>query len=98
MSMRDLLAMATPEEREKLEGLWLGYTETFGAADLRETIASLYTIRNVGEVLCFAGASEGIFAANAVLLDKTSHAAESVENHLEILFSQLIKQCSVTTL
>ena len=34
MSMRDLLAMATPAEREAFEGMWLGYTETFGAPDL----------------------------------------------------------------
>ncbi len=30
ISMRDLLAMATPEEREDFEGMWLGYTETWG--------------------------------------------------------------------
>ncbi|MEO1162098.1 MAG: aminotransferase, partial [Pseudomonadota bacterium] len=40
ISMRELLAMATPAEREEFDNLWLGYTETFGAPDLRETIAS----------------------------------------------------------
>ncbi|MGI9236788.1 MAG: aminotransferase class I/II-fold pyridoxal phosphate-dependent enzyme [Woeseiaceae bacterium] len=81
MSMRDLLAMATPEEREEFEGLWLGYTETFGAPDLRETIASTYSNRNADDVLCFSGASEGIFAANAVLLDKDSHAIVVTPNY-----------------
>ena len=81
MSMRELLAMATPEEREEFEGLWLGYTETFGARDLREAIASTYARRSADEVLCFAGASEGIFAANAVILDKDSHAIVVTPNY-----------------
>ena len=81
MSLRDLLAMATPEEREAFESMWLGYTETFGAPDLRETIAGLYESRSADEVLCFAGASEGIFAANSVLLDKDSHAIVVTPNY-----------------
>ena len=81
IALRDLLAMATPEEREEFEGLWLGYTETFGAPDLRETIASTYRSRNADEILCFAGASEGIFAANTVLLDKDSHAIVVTPNY-----------------
>jgi len=81
ISLRDLLAMATPEEREEYEGMWLGYTETFGASDLRETIATQYTNRNANEILCFAGASEGIFAANSVILDKDSHAIVVTPNY-----------------
>ena len=81
ISMRDLLAMATPAERAEFENLWLGYTETFGAPDLRETIAELYPSRNADEVLCFAGASEGIFAANRVLLDRESHAIAITPNY-----------------
>ena len=81
IALRDLLAMATPEEREEFEGLWLGYTETFGASDLRETIASTYRSRGADEILCFAGASEGIFAANTVLLDKDSHAIVVTPNY-----------------
>ena len=81
MSMRDLLALATPEEREEFDGLWLGYSETFGARDLRETIASTYQKRSADDVLCFAGASEGIFAANAVILDKDSHAIVVTPNY-----------------
>ena len=81
ISLRDLLAMATSEEREEFEGLWLGYTETFGAPDLRETIATLYENRKYHEVLCFAGASEGIFTANSVILDKDSHAIVVTPNY-----------------
>ena len=81
MSVRELLALATAEEREEFEGLWLGYTETFGAADLREAIAATHEKRVASDVLCFAGASEGIFAANAVLLDKDSHAIVVTPNY-----------------
>lgn len=81
ISMRDLLAMATPEEREEFDNLWLGYTETFGAPDLRATIASTFGNRTAQDVLCFAGASEGIFAANSVILDKTSHAIVVTPNY-----------------
>ncbi len=81
MSMRDLLAMATPDERESFENMWLGYTETFGAPELRETISMLYEKRNTDEILCFAGASEGIFAANSVILDKDSHAIVVTPNY-----------------
>jgi len=81
MSLRELLDMATPEEREEFEGMWLGYTETFGAPDLREAIASTYENRKPDEILCFAGASEGIFAANSVILEKDSHAIVVTPNY-----------------
>jgi aspartate/methionine/tyrosine aminotransferase len=81
MSMRDLLAMATPEEREAFEGIWLGYTETFGAPDLREAIAKTYASQSASDILCFAGASEGIFAANQVILNQDSHAIVITPNY-----------------
>ncbi|MEM9471079.1 MAG: pyridoxal phosphate-dependent aminotransferase [Pseudomonadota bacterium] len=81
ISMRDLLAMATPEERDEFDNLWLGYTQTFGAPDLRETIASTFKDRTAQDVLCFAGASEGIFAANSVILDSNSHAIVVTPNY-----------------
>ncbi|MEO1143393.1 MAG: pyridoxal phosphate-dependent aminotransferase, partial [Pseudomonadota bacterium] len=81
MSMRELLAMATPEDREMFEGMWLGYTETYGAPDLREEIAQSYANQRASDILCFAGASEGIFAANTVLLDKDSHAIVVTPNY-----------------
>lgn len=81
MSLRDLLAMATPAEREEFDGMWLGYTETFGAPDLREIISATYADRNASDILCFAGASEGIFAANNVILNKESHAIVVTPNY-----------------
>ena len=81
ISLRELLAMASPEERNQFEEMLLGYTETFGAPDLLETIASTYANRKVSEILCFAGASQGIFAANMVILDKDSHAIVVTPNY-----------------
>ncbi|MEP3046943.1 MAG: pyridoxal phosphate-dependent aminotransferase [Roseibium sp.] len=81
MSMRDLMAMATPDECDAFEGMWLGYTETFGAPDLRAAIAETYANQSAADILCFAGASEGIFAANNVMLDKDSHAIVVTPNY-----------------
>lgn len=81
VSLRDLLAMASEEDREAFEGMWLGYTETWGAPDLRAVIADTYAGQTAENILCFAGASEGIFAANSVLLDKDSHAIVVTPNY-----------------
>ena len=74
MSLADLLGLASPAARAGFENLWLGYTETYGAPDLRTAIAATYAQQSPDNILCFAGASEGIFAANTVLLDRDSHA------------------------
>jgi len=81
MSLQDLLAMASPEDREGFENLWLGYTQTYGAPDLLQVIASMYQGRGTDEILCFAGASEGIYAANNCILDKDSHAIAITPNY-----------------
>ena len=74
ITIKELLSLASPAEREDFENMWLGYTETFGAPELRDEISKLYTLGSPNRVLCFAGASEGIFVTNNVILDKDSHA------------------------
>lgn len=81
MSLPELLAMASPEDREGFENMWLGYTETYGAPDLREDIAATFKNQLSEDILCFAGASEGIFSANNVLLDVDSHAIVVTPNY-----------------
>ena len=81
ITLRDLLAMATPQQREQFETLSLGYTETYGAPVLRDSIAQTYKNQTRDTILCFAGASEGIFAANQVLLDADSHAIVVTPNY-----------------
>ncbi|MCB2093941.1 MAG: pyridoxal phosphate-dependent aminotransferase [Rhodobacteraceae bacterium] len=81
ISLRDLLALASPEERDAFESMSLGYTQTHGAPDLREAIAGTYARQEASDILCFAGASEGIFAAHNVILDKDSHAIVVTPNY-----------------
>ncbi len=77
ISMHELLTMVSPEERDAFDSLWLGFTETFGAPDLREAIAGAYLLQSPSCIPCFAEASEGIFAANNVILDTDSHAMDA---------------------
>jgi len=81
MSIESLLEMATNEQRDQFQQQWLGYTETWGAPELRRLIAETYDVCEVENILCFAGAEEGIYAAMRVLLDKDSHAIVVVPNY-----------------
>lgn len=81
MSLPDLLAMASPEDRDGFENMWLGYTETYGAPDVRDAVAETFANQPRDNILCFAGASEGIFAANNVILDADSHAIAITPNY-----------------
>ena len=81
MSLAELLDLATPDDREAFEQLHLGYTQTYGAPALREEIASLYADRLPGDILCFAGAEEGIYIAMRVLLEPGDHAIVVTPNY-----------------
>lgn len=81
MTLRDLLAMAGPDDAKAFDELWLGYTETFGGADLREAIARTYDHRTPQDILCFAGAEEGIYIASHVLLEAGDHAIVLTPNY-----------------
>jgi aspartate/methionine/tyrosine aminotransferase len=81
MSLRELLALATPEDRFDYENLSLGYTETFGAPALRAEIARTYDTVGPEHLLCFAGAEEAIYAAMHVLLGAGDHAIVITPNY-----------------
>ncbi|MCC5780896.1 pyridoxal phosphate-dependent aminotransferase [Nitratireductor sp. B36] len=81
MTLGELTQMAGPSAREELDRLWLGYTETWGAPDLREAIAATYDGLSARDILCFAGAEEGIYAAMRVMLSPEDHAIVSVPNY-----------------
>jgi aspartate/methionine/tyrosine aminotransferase len=81
MTLRELLAMADPAEAEAFDNLWLGYTETFGAPDLRETIASTYEAQGPQNILCFAGAEEGLYIAAHALMEPGDHAIVVIPNY-----------------
>jgi aspartate/methionine/tyrosine aminotransferase len=71
-SVSELLTLE-PDARERLEGLWLGYTETWGAPNLRATIAGVYQTLEPANTLVVAAAEEGIFLAYHALLQPGDH-------------------------
>ncbi len=81
MSLKELLSLATREERRDFENVWLGYSQTWGAPDLRERIAETYDALGAKNILCFAGAEEGIYATMRVVLAKGDHAIVVVPNY-----------------
>lgn len=81
MSLSELLALASPEDRHAFEHLHLGYTQTYGAPALRDAIADLYSGRDADDVVCFAGAEEGIYIAMRVLLEPSDHAIVVTPNY-----------------
>lgn len=81
MTLGELLALAEPADRDAFESLWLGYTETYGAPDLRQAIAETYDGLSAEDVLCFAGAEEGIYVAMRVLLGPEDHAVVVTPNY-----------------
>ena len=81
MTLGELLAMTDPADREGFDHLWLGYTETWGAPALRAEIARTYEYREPADILCFAGAEEGIYIANHVLLEAGDHAIVVTPNY-----------------
>lgn len=96
MRMSDLLALAGDADREAWEKLALGYTETWGKPVLRETIASTYQGLSSDDILCFAGAEEGLYCAMLALLGADDHAIITVPNYqsMETLPVSLCKQVS----
>jgi aspartate/methionine/tyrosine aminotransferase len=81
LSLDELLALATPEDRDAWSRLRLSYTETFGAPALRQAIADTYRDVSASHVLCFAGAQEGIFCAMHALLAAGDHVVVIVPNY-----------------
>ena len=81
LSVADLLALASPRERDEFHKLQLGYTETFGAPVLRQEIAATYDSIDSDHVLCLAGAGEGIYVAMQVLLQPQDHMIVITPNY-----------------
>jgi aspartate/methionine/tyrosine aminotransferase len=81
LSLAELVAMASDEDRRRWETLQLGYTEASGSLCLREAIAEGYDSVTAESVLCFAGAQEGICAAMHALLDAGDHTVVVFPNY-----------------
>ena len=81
LSLQELLSMANDDDRNAWDSLKLGYTETFGSPALLDAISSTYEQIGPGELLTFAGAEEGIFAAMQCLLQPDDHAIVITPNY-----------------
>ena len=64
MTIGELLNMVPGSNLPAFEQQWLGYTETFGNHELREEIAKTYDTATSSNILCFAGAEEGVIHAS----------------------------------
>jgi aspartate/methionine/tyrosine aminotransferase len=84
ITLAELLAMADPADRAAWDQLYLGYTETWGAPSLRQTIASTYDTVTPDQVLTFVGAQEGIFSAMHALLGPDDHAITVIPNYQSV--------------
>jgi aspartate/methionine/tyrosine aminotransferase len=61
MSLGELLALGTDEDRGAFERISLGYVPTWGGDELRRAIAGTYRSLRPEDVLAFAGAQEALF-------------------------------------
>ena len=81
MSLSQLLDYACPSDRERFDELHLGYTETFGSKPLLCEISRTYDAITDQQLLCFAGAEEGIYVAMRVLLQPEDHCIVITPNY-----------------
>ena len=50
-TLSEILALASPEDREAFDSGWLGYTETWGLPELRSAIAGTYDSAGPDDIL-----------------------------------------------
>jgi aspartate/methionine/tyrosine aminotransferase len=80
-ALKDLLALADDEMRERWDSLALGYTEVRGDPLLRAEIASLYEDVAAEDVIVFAAAQEPIFALSSVAIEPGDHVIAVVPSY-----------------
>ena len=77
MSIGDLLALEADPQRagaaEKLQQVWLGYTESQGSPALRAEICKLYETMEPEDILVHTGAEEAIFLFMFAAFKKYDH-------------------------
>jgi aspartate/methionine/tyrosine aminotransferase len=82
LTIGELLALGTDEERSGFASLGLGYAPTWGSDDLRTAIAGTYeTVDAERHVLAFAGAEEAMYWALQELVGPGDHAIVTLPNY-----------------
>ncbi|MCS5707648.1 aminotransferase class I/II-fold pyridoxal phosphate-dependent enzyme [Candidatus Berkiella cookevillensis] len=96
-TMQEIIALASPEDRKLWDDLRLHYTEPYGLPLLREEIAkSLYPDLTAENILCFAGAEEGIFASLYTLSEPGDHVIVLTPCYQSLLEISQLKGATVT--
>ncbi len=78
LSIRELVQLSGGSAQDEFLDCWLGYAETRGNPDVREAIAATYESVSAADVICFAGAEEGLYTAMRVLLGADDHASGQI--------------------
>ncbi len=81
LTVGEVLALGTDEQREAFEQLALSYIPTWGTPPLLDAIASTYDSVGPEHVLAFAGAEEAMFWALQELVGPGDHALVTVPNY-----------------
>lgn len=98
-SMSEVIAIADKEEQDLWENLSLKYTEPFGHPLLRKTIAkAMYQKMESDNILCFAGAEEGIYCALQVLCELGDHVIVLTPCYQSLKEIPRTKGCEVTAI
>lgn len=96
-SVQEILERANPEDKSLWDSLRLHYTEPYGLPQLRKEIAkSLYPSLQAENILCFAGAEEGIFASLHVLCEPGDHVIVLTPCYQSLLEIPKLKGASIT--
>jgi aspartate/methionine/tyrosine aminotransferase len=95
LSIRELLALGGDAALDALLDQRLGYTEPYGAPELREAIAATYEHCSMQDVLCFAGAEEGVYCCYRALLGTQDHAIVVTPNY-QSAETLPLSQCAVS--
>jgi aspartate/methionine/tyrosine aminotransferase len=81
LTIAELLALGTDDDRAAFAELPLGYVPTWGTDRLREAVASTYDTCGPDDVLTFAGAEEAIFWLMQLLVEPGGHVVVTVPNY-----------------
>ncbi|MGL4743232.1 MAG: aminotransferase class I/II-fold pyridoxal phosphate-dependent enzyme, partial [Dermatophilaceae bacterium] len=81
LTVGELLDLGGDAARAQLEGLALGYANSWGAPAFREAVARTYDQIEPEHVLAFAGAQEAMFWAMQELVGAGDHAVVTVPNY-----------------
>ena len=97
-SLNEILQMATPEEHNLWNNQGFGYTEIKGLPALREVIAESYSQITADNILCFAGAEEGIFCTLLTMCSPQDHVVVLTPCYQSLTEIPKLTGCSLTTI